>query len=154
MPLGQTSIDPNRVIGTQRLIISRPGECWVRLGAAPDVVDLCLVFEDGTDPKAQRTLNVQGRGNHARIVFRNWNVPLGVATAEPALIGTSQSVEPLFFDAVLFMVGSTRVVDVQVMVGPRPAPVETPETARSAPPPPAGSPEQPPSATAGAGGAP
>lgn len=135
-----TMVGGNRVIGVQRLILSKPAESWVTLINPPVRVDMCLVFEDDNKPDTQRTIKVEGKSDHARIIFHNWSAPLGVATVAPVIIGKSGEGEILLFDAVVSMIGSTRVVDVQVVVAappppPPPQPPIPPITPLAAPPP-------------------
>jgi hypothetical protein len=79
---------------------------------------LNLVFEiTSTEPNTPSTLAFEGKGDHGKVVFRNWQNPLGTCLVDPVQIGQTNSRQPLFFMAASWLIGVTRIVDVQLMAG-------------------------------------
>jgi hypothetical protein len=112
-----TKVGPYRVIDTKRLLIPKDQESWLRFLDGTATIDVQIVFESDSDPKVRPTLRFEGLSTHLRLVFKNWRDPFGLSTASPIHCGTTDAGEPLHFMAASWMIGDTRVVDVQMMAG-------------------------------------
>ena len=111
-----TRIGIYRIVGTQRLMIPNSEESWIHFPDGKDFIDVQITFENDTEEKAS-SLRAVGKGSHLELILRNWNNPLGQCTATPIKIGKTDAGEPLHIMAASLMIGSTRMVEVQMMAG-------------------------------------
>lgn len=116
-----TRVGALRVIGTQRLLIPDGEESWMSFDwvdpSGPDSVEIQLTFEGGADGDSSPSLRLEGKGDHGRVVFVNWNNPLGQSIAAPITFASTNAGEDLSMLAAMWMIGKLRIVEVQIMVG-------------------------------------
>ena len=116
-----TKVGPYKVIDNKRLLIPKDQESWIYFEwewtGGRDHINIQIIFENDPDPKAPPTLRSEGKPTHASLIFRNWRNPLGLSTATPFQIGNTDAAEPLFLLAASWMIGDTRVIEIQLMTG-------------------------------------
>lgn len=106
-----------RVVDTKRLLIPRDQESSLEFVDGTERINLKLVFESDADEKATAAIRVEGKSDHARIVFRNWRGSLGQSTVDPIPIGETDKKEAISFMAASWRIGNTRIIEVQIMIG-------------------------------------
>lgn len=112
-----TRVGSYRVIETKRLLIPKGLESWIQFMNGNEAIDIQIIFENSDDAKASATLSFVGHDKHGQIILKNWNNTLGQSTASPVPIGETDAGEPLSFMAASWMIGETRIVEVQMMAG-------------------------------------
>jgi hypothetical protein len=80
-------------------------------------INIQIIFENSADDKAPPTLSFVGHDKYGQLILKNWNNSLGSSTASPVLIGETDAGEPLSFMAASWMIGDTRIIEVQIMAG-------------------------------------
>jgi hypothetical protein len=109
-----TRIGSLRVVGSQRLLIPQSRESWMFFVCDGEAIRLNLIFttdEEPTNPK----IKAEGRGDHAKLSFYNWTNSFGLSTKEPIRIGTNLKKQPILLIAASWLIGDTRIIEIQVM---------------------------------------
>lgn len=112
-----TFVDNKLVFQTVSLLLLDGQSAKVELQNAGSVLNAEIFVNNDGGPQ---TLEVTGfKPNGVKIIFRNWNSPLGMALNEVQKFGvTADNEHELLLLAAVWQVGPLSKIDIQFMLGP------------------------------------
>lgn len=105
------------VVHTATLIVPEHEDAWVEFQLRTWSVRINVVFEDDAASLESQspvaTVSIEGRGDHGRMVLRNWRNPLSTSTTTPIEVGTTDELTKLYVMLWHTRVGAINRVDLQ-----------------------------------------